>query len=206
MVARRPPAMHDAPMGQLLAFCGWLAWQVGRPFRATPLRRLGRAPVRAIAFLLVVLAGVPIVTPLLDPQPEDVTVQQIFDGATTQPDGWLRLRGQITPLTESPTGLPGSYALLIDADNALRAVVVQSQEDLEAQASTAVTGTLTPRGTSVEEELPIEARVAGTPPRVAPEAIVVLDAAPTATRSVMWPVAIPPILLAGLLVIGVRVG
>lgn len=198
--------MHDAPMGRILAFCGWLAWQVGRPFRATPLRRLGHAPVIAVAVVLVVLAAVPIVRPLLEPQPEDVTVQQIFDGATTHPDGWLRLRGRITPLTASPTGLRGSFALLIDAENALRAVVVQSQEDFDAQASTAVTGTLTPRGTSVEEELPIEARVAGTPPRVAPEAIVVLDAAPTATRSVLWPIAIPPILLAGLLLVGVRVG
>ncbi|MEO7296106.1 MAG: hypothetical protein ABIZ57_08170 [Candidatus Limnocylindria bacterium] len=193
-------------MGQLLAFCGWLAWQVGRPFRATPLRRFGHVPVTAVAVVLVVLAAVPVVMPLFDPQPEDVTVQQIFDGATTHPNGWIRLRGRITPLTESPTGIPGSYALLVDAENALRAVVVQSQEDLEAQASTAITGTLTPRGASVVEELPIEARVAGTPPRVAPDRIVVLDAAPTPPRSVLWPIAIPPILLAGVLLIGARVG
>lgn len=198
--------MHHAPMGQLLALCGWLAWQVSRPFASTPLRRMGPAPVLAVAAALVVLAAVPIVSPSLDPQPEDVTVQQIFDRATSHPDGWLRLRGRTTSLSDSPTGLPGSYALLVDADNPLRAVVVQGTGDVEAQDRATVTGTLTAGGVSVEEELPIEATVAGTPPRIVPDQFVVLDPAPVPPRSVLWPIAIPPLLLAALLVIGARVG
>ncbi|MGQ0608399.1 MAG: hypothetical protein ACT4OQ_08060 [Chloroflexota bacterium] len=193
-------------MGRMLALCGWLAWQAGRPFRATPLGRTGNAPILAVAAVLGVLAAVPVVVPLLDPQPEDVTVQQIFDGATTHPDGWLRLRGRITLLDDSPTGMPGSYALLVDADNPLRAVVVEASDDLEALDHTAVTGTLTARGASVEEALPIEATVAGTPPRIVADRVVVLDAAPVPVRAILWPVAIPPLLLAALLLVGTRVG
>lgn len=193
-------------MGRILAFCGWLAQQSGRPFRATSLRHLGDAPIIAVAVALVVLATVPVVLPLLDAQPEDVSVQQIFDGTTRNPDGWLRLRGRITPLSESPTGLTGSYGLLVDASNPLRAVVVEATDGLEADASTAVTGTLTSRGVSVEEELPNEAMVAGTPPQVVPDHVVELDSEPAPVRSVLWPIAIPPILLASLLLIGVRVG
>lgn len=193
-------------MGRILAFCGWLAQQSGRPFLATSLRHLGDAPIIAVAVALVVLATVPVVLPLLDAQPEDVSVEQIFDGTTRNPDGWLRLRGRITPLSDSPTGLTGSYGLLVDASNPLRAVVVEATDGLEAVASTAVTGTLTPRGVSVEEELPTEAMVAGTPPKVVPDHVVELDSEPAPVRSVLWPIAIPPILLASLLLIGVRVG
>jgi hypothetical protein len=194
------------PMGRILASCGWLAWQTGRPFRATPLRRLGPAPIVAVAVVLLVLAAVPIVLPSLDPQPEDVTVQQIFDGATTHPEGWIRLRGRITPLAESPTGEPGSFALLVDADNPLRAIVVKRTDPLGAEELATVTGTLKPADVTVEEDLPIEATVAGTPPRVVPDEMVTLDQVPKPIRTVPWPISIPPIILAGLLLIGVRVG
>ena len=160
----------------------------------------------AVAAVLGVLAAVPVVVPLLDPQPEDVTVQQIFDNATTHPDGWLRLRGRISLLDDSPTGMAGSYALLVDADNPLRAVVVEASDDLEALVHTTVTGTLTTRGVSVEEALPIEATVAGTPPRIVADRVVVLDAVPVPTRAILWPAAIPPLLLAALLLVGSRVG
>lgn len=193
-------------MGRFLALCGWLAWQVGRPFRATPFRGRGRAPIVAIAGALVVLAAVPIVIPMLDRQPEDATVQQIFDGSTSHPDGWLRLHGRLTPLSESPIGESGSFALLVDAANPLRAIVVKAPNDGEAVASTTVTGTLSPRSVAVEEELPIEATVAGTPPRIVADQIVVLDPTPQPVRSVPWPIAIPPILLAAILLIGLRVG
>jgi hypothetical protein len=194
------------PMGRLLALCGWLAWQVGRPFRATPLRRLGRAPVVVMAAALLVLAAVPVVVPLLEAQPEDAVVQEIFDGTTTHPDGWLRLRGRLVPLAQSPVGRPGSFGLLVDADNELRAVVVEGTTRMAASASMAVTGTLTPAEVSVEEELPIEAEVAGTPPRVVPDRIVVLDATAMPVRVVPWPLALPPLLLAAILLVGARVG
>jgi len=159
-----------------------------------------------VAVVLLVLATVPIALPLLNPQPEDVTVQQIFDGATSHPDGWLRLRGRITPLDESPTGQPGSFALLVDEANPLRAVVVEGSSELEAQASIALTGTLSAGAVAVEEELPIEATVAGTAPRVVANQLVALDPAPTPMRTVLWPLAIPPVLLATILLLGTRAG
>ncbi len=193
-------------MGRVLAICGWVAWQTRRVFDGTRLTRASRviAPVLAAAFLL--LATVPIVPPFFDPQPDDVTVQQIFDGKVTRSDGWVRLRGRLTPLQQSPTGLDGTYGLLGDAVNPLRAIVVESSVQLEPQDSATLTGILTPRGVLLTEDLPIEATVAGTPPRAVPDRVVVLDESPTPSRSVPWLLAIPPILLAAVLLIGARVG
>ena len=133
-------------------------------------------------------------------------MQQIFDGDTTHPDGWIRLRGRIVPLQASPTGEPGRYALLVDEDNTLRAVVVRSDARLDEAASTQVSGFLTPATVVVEEDLPIEATVAGTEPIVVLDQIVALDAVPKPERQVWWPLAIPPALLAILLLVGVRAG
>jgi hypothetical protein len=193
-------------MGRVLAVCGWVAWQTRRIFDRTRLSGASNwlAPVLAVALLL--LAAVPIVPPFLVPQPDDATVQQIFDGKVTRSDGWVRLRGRLTPLETSPTGLDGTYALLVDAVNPLRAIVVESSDELVAQDSTILTGTLTPRGVLLAEDLPIEATVAGTPPRVLADRVVVLDATPAPIRSVPWLLAIPPILLAGVLLVGARVG
>lgn len=167
---------------------------------------MGRAIAPVLAVGLLLLAAAPIVLPLFDPQPEDVTVQQIFDGTTTHPDGWLRLRGRLSPLADTPTGQRGSFALLIDEANPLRAVAVQGSNDLEPVDSTIVTGTLTPGSVIVEEDLPIEATVAGTPPRIVSDRLVVLDQATTPARSVLWPLAIPPLLLAAVLFVGSRAG
>lgn len=192
--------------GRILAICGWLAHQLGRPFRATPLRRLRSGPVVVIALLLVGVAAVPIVAPLLDPQPEDVTVQQIFDGTTTHPDGWIRLRGRVVPLRTSPTGDRGFFALLVDADNPLRAVVVQGESRLREAETAQLTGFFAPAGVSVEDELPLEATVAGTPPRIVLDRFVELDPVTTAERSIPWPLAIPPLILVLLILVGVRAG
>ena len=194
-------------IGRILALCGWLAWQIGRPFRATPLRRLRSGPVVLVALLLLGAAAVPIVVPLLDPQPEDATVQQIFDGTTTHPDGWLRLSGRLVPLRSSPTGDRGAYALLVDADNALRAVVVESAaEPIESAELTRLTGILTPAAVTVEEELPVSATTAGTPPRIVPDRLVALDPVLKPVRTGLWWLAIPPALLALVILVGVRAG
>jgi hypothetical protein len=192
--------------GRIIATCGWLAWQLGRPFRATPLRRLRSAPVVLIAVLLLGLAAAPIVVPLLDPQPEDVTVQQIFDHTTTHPAGWIRLRGLVVPLRDSPTGERGAFALLVDADNPLRAVVVRAPNPLEEADDAQLTGFLAPTTVTVEEELPITATTAGTPPRVVADMIVGLDPVAKPERSVPWPLAIPPAILALVILAGLRAG
>jgi hypothetical protein len=193
-------------IGRVLATCGWVAWQIGRPFRATPLRRLRSGPVIFIVLLLLIGAAVPIVVPLLDAQPEDVTAQQIFDHATTHPGGWIRLRGQVVPLRTSPTGERGSFGLLVDADNRLRAVVVEAAEAVEAAELTMLTGTLTPATVVVTDELPLSATTAGTPPRIAPDQAVSLDPVPKPVRAVPWWLAIPPVLLALVVLVGLRAG
>lgn len=202
-------------MGRLLAVCGWLAWRVGRPFGRGPLRsrarQLARQLVLGVAVLLAVLATLPIALPQFGAQPTDAGVQDIFDGIVTEPGTWVRLRGRVFPLSESPTGQDGNYALLVDAVDTFRAIVLRAATGFPDTApaeidSTAVTGRLLALGTSVEEELPIEATVAGTPPRVVSDRVLELDPVTTAERAVWWPLAIPPALLAVLLGVGSRVG
>ena len=123
----------------------------------------------------------------------------------------MRLHGRIFPLTDTPTGQDGSYALLVDEANTLRSIVVRSAAGFadtppEDIGVTAVTGHLLPLGTSVEEELPIEATVAGTPPRIVTDRVLELDPVVTEERAVWWPLSILPALLAIALVIGVRSG
>lgn len=192
--------------GRFLATCGWLAGKIGRPFRALPSGGARNAPVVLLAALLAVAAAVPIVVPMLDAQPEDVVTDQIFEGETTHPDGWIRLRGRIVPLQASPTGEPGRYAVLVDEDNTLRAVVVRSDARLDEAATAQVSGRLVPATVVVEEDLPIEATVAGTSPKIVTDRIVTLDAVPKPERQVWWPLAIPPAILAILLLVGVRAG
>jgi hypothetical protein len=198
------PAVHDAPViGRLLAVCGWLAWQVGRPFRSRRLRRA--APIVAAAILA--LAGLAvIIVPQLDPQPADLEVQALFDGAATDPGTWIRLDGRLVPLTEAPTDAAGSYGLLVDAANHLRSIVVRADGPITPTERTSVTGRVAEAPVIVEEDLPIEATVAGTPPRVIPDRLVELDPVSKPARVVWWPLALLPALLAGLLVIGWRVG
>ena len=193
-------------MGRVIAIFGWVAWQTRRLFDGTRLSRASNVLAPALAVLLVVLAAVPIVLPFFEPQPQDVQVQQILDHIESPSDGWVRLRGRVSPLRESPTGTAGSYALLIDEVNPLRAIVVEGSEGLEPVASTALTGRLQLRGVTLKEDVPIEATVAGTPPRVVPDQIVLLDTTATPTRSVPWLLAILPLLLAAVLFIGSHVG
>ena len=164
-----------------------------------------------MAVVLAMLAVVPLVAPMFEAQPTDVAVEEIFEGEVGEPGTWVRMRGRVFPLADSPTGEEGSYALLVDETNTLRSIVVRSAEgfadippeDIEA---TAVTGRLQALGTSVEEELPIEATVAGTPPRIVADRVVELDPVTTEERAVWWPLSILPASLAIVLIVGVRTG
>lgn len=189
--------------GRLLAICGWLAWQVGRPFGAAR-----RAVPIALGAVLLVLAAVPIVVPLLDPQPQDATVQEIIDGQVTEPRGWVRLQAHvIVPLRDSPTDQPGRYSLLVDEADTLRAIVVETNSRLEALEPTTVTGHVVPASVVVDPAtLPIEATVFGTPPQILSDRLVQLDATPKPERAVWWPLSLLPLLLAALLLIGGRSG
>lgn len=198
-------------MGRILAVCGWLAWQVGRPFRRGNLRRDARPAVAGVAIVLLILAALPIVLPQFGAQPTDAVVDDIFGGVVTEPDAWLRLRGRVFPLSESPTGQEGNFGLLVDDANTLRAIVVQADEPFartapQDVASQAITGRLRALGASVEEDLPIEATVAGSPPRVVPDRVLALDPVSTAERAMWWPLSILPALLGIVLLIGVRTG
>jgi hypothetical protein len=199
-------------MGRFLALCGWLAWQIRRPFRRTPLARLANAPVALLAAALAVTAILPIAMPLFDPQPLDVDVPSLFDGQATAPGTWVRLRGRAFPLEDSPTGAPGSHALLVDAERLLRAVVVRGPEPFpdvppDEVVVRAYSGRIAEATVTLNPELlPIEATEAGTPPQVIENRIIQLDAVAAPMRSVWWPLAIPPALAAAVLVIGARTG
>jgi len=194
-------------IGRLLATCGWLAWQVRRPFRARRLSGLRRAAPLILAVALLVAGAMPIVLPLLDPQPEDATVQEIVDDAVGEPTGWVRLGGRVVPFDAALADRPGEYALLLDAANPLDAIVVRADRAPQAADSTLVTGHVTSAIVLVdEEELPIAATVAGTPPQIVAGRILELDTTPKPARVIPWPLAIPPLVLATLLFIGARVG
>jgi hypothetical protein len=201
--------MHDARMtGRILAIAGWLAWVVARPFRRTPLRRFPGAPATALAVLLLVLAAVPIVLPQLDPQPADVAVDEILSGAVTEPGTWVRLTGRAYGLAEVPTAEAGNYALFVDEEQRLRAIVVRGASPFDTAPADVVPGFVTGRlvqaNVIVDEELPIEATEAGTPPRIAQDLIVELDPVAKEPRTTWWPLSILPGLLAILLLIGSR--
>jgi hypothetical protein len=193
-------------IGRFLAICGWLAWQVSRPAAATPLRALGSALPAAVGIVLLVVAALPILVPRLDPQPQDVTVQEILDGAVAETSGWVRLRGRITPLSESPTGESGSFALFVDEANPMRAVVLRTAADPDAAASAMVTGHLAEAGILVEEELPLEATVFGSPPRIVADRVVDADPVPKPVRASLWAFSLLPAVLGVLILVGSRAG
>lgn len=196
--------MHHAPViGRALAICGWLAWQVRRRFGDSASVR--RAAPIALAVLLVVVAALPIVIPMLDAQPQDVTVQEIIDDAVREPNGWVRLRGEVVPLPASPTGETGEYALLVDEADTLQAIVLTAAEQPDAAESTMATGHVVP-AVALVEEVPFEATVFGTPPQVVVDRIVALDGVAKPERATWWPLSILPLVLAVLLVIGARTG
>jgi hypothetical protein len=200
--------VHHAPViGRFLAICGWLAVQVRRPFGG-PLRGLRRWAPLVVAALLALLAAAPIVVPMLDPQPQDVTVAEIAGDAVTEPAGWVRLRGEVVPLSRSPTGEPGRYGLFVDESDTLAAIVVRSNRRIShLEPPVAVTGHQEPATVQVtDEEIPLEATVFGAPPEVVPTWIVELDAAAKPERATWWPLSILPVLLSVALVIGFLAG
>jgi hypothetical protein len=191
--------------GRFLAICGWLAMKVRRPFTG-PLAALRPWAPIVVAGLLLLLAVAPIVAPLFQAQPEDVTVEQILDGAVTEPSGWVRLQGRVVPLTESPVDEPGRYGLFVDAADTLQAIVVRSGQQIARAPSTSISGHLAGAIVAVEEDLPLEATVFGAPPAIAPNLLVQLDDAAMPARVVLWPLSILPVVLAVILVIGAVVG
>ena len=204
---------HARVIGRILAACGWLAWRVERVVRIGPLRRLPRGRVGLGAALVIGVVGlVPLVLGLAQRQPQDVTVEEIFGHAVTEPDGWVRLRGLTVPLDENPTSTAEStakYGVLVDAANELDAVVLQAAETVAEAESTILTGHLLPATVlqaSVEEQLPLEATVFGAPPTVVPDAIVVVDATPFPERVVLWLVTLGLALVAIVLALGALVG
>ena len=191
--------------GRFLAICGWLAMKVRRPFTG-PLSSLRRWAPYVVAGLLLVLAAAPIVVPMFQAQPQDVTIQQILDGGVTEPSRWVRLQGRVVPLTEAPTDQPGRYGLFVDAADTLQAIVVRSGGQITRAPSTPITGHLAGAVVAVEEDLPLEATVFGAPPAIVPNLVVQLDEAALPERVVLWPLSILPLLLAVVLVIGAVVG
>jgi hypothetical protein len=188
-------------MGRLLASCQWLAWQSRRPFRRGP-APLRRAAPLVVAALLVVIAALPIVIPMFDAQPEDVTIADIAAGAVDEPNGWVRLRGELVRLEKSPTNNRGEFSIFVDATDNLDAIILRGPNAQEAE-STMVTGHLKGKLVTIEpEDIPLAATVFGAPPEVISSLIVSLDDAPKPVRSTWWPLSILPLIVAGALVLG----
>ena len=123
----------------------------------------------------------------------------------------MRLSGRIFPLTDTPTGQDGSYALLVDEANTLRSIVVRSAAGFadtppEDIGVTAVTGHLLRHwhqrrgGAADRGHRGWNATQDRHRPRPRARPVV------TEERAVWWPLSILPALLAIALVIGVRSG
>lgn len=186
-----------------------MAWQVTRRLSTLPRvgPRIAGHGANGVAAALLLLALVPLVVPLLDPQPQTITVQAILDGRTHDAGAWVRLSGNVVQLEASPTGEEGSFALLADGINPLRSVVLEGDIGPLRGEQANVTGRLVEAVVVIDtDDLPIEATVAGTPPTIVNDRVVLLDAEPKAERMSLWPLSILP-LLAGILVfIGGRIG
>ena len=160
-----------------------------------------------VAVALLVLAAAPIVIPMLDAQPRDVTVSRVGEGG---PSGWVRLQGHLVPLndlSQPPLTAPGRYGVLVDARDPLDAIIVRSTEPIREAADTAISGHVQLGTPQVDvEELPLEATVFGAPPTIVADRIVQLDVAAKPERVTWWPLSILPLLLAIGLIIGTRGG
>jgi len=192
-----------------MAIGGWLAWQMTR--RLARLPRMGDVVARrgpaVVAGALFVLALLPFVVPMFDPQPQSITVGAILDGRTNGVGAWVRLSGNVVAIDGSPTGEEGRFALLADAINPLHSVVLQGDVASVLGERTNVTGHLAEAAVTIDpKKLPIEATVAGTPPTIVADRVVNLDSAPKEERGAPWPLAIPPLLLGLLVWIGGRTG
>ena len=168
----------------------------------------GTAPRGSIvlATLLAVLSVVPLVVPAArraatgrhdpgDHRPRHHRADRL--GAAAR-------RGR-APVAVSPVEAPGDYALFVDAADTLQAIVLRTDEEPEAAASTMISGHVMAE-TALVEEVPFEATVFGAPPVVVVDQIIELDPAAKAERVTWWPISILPIVLAVLLVIGARAG
>ena len=196
-------------MGHVLAICGWMAWQTRRLFDGT---RLSGAST-----MLAPIAS-PSCSSCSPPFPcccrssthsrEDVAVQQIFDGTVSHPDGWVRLQRPHLPVagiahrrgrhlrTPHRRGEPPARRRRRERGRARAA----GQRDHHRHPPRA-------RGGELSRRLPIEATVAGTPPRRRrPDRRARRCRQAGAATVVPWPLAILPILLAAMLLIGARVG
>ena len=162
------------------------------------------APILAV--LLVVLAAVPLVLPLFAAQPDDVAVQQIFDGEVVEPGRWVRLSGRVFPLADSPTGEDGSTLCWSMRRTRCARSWCETAAELEPQES--ATRHRSPPGARRQRRGGAADRGHrgrhATADRSRPRPRARRHAAGTAVRA--WPLSILPALLAALLLVGVRVG
>jgi hypothetical protein len=196
-------------VGRILAVCGWLALRVSQRVGALKVAAAlaSRNVATGVGILLLLVAVVPLVLPSFDAQPRDATVQQVLDGAIGEPGTWVRLRGRTVALDGTPTGVEGSYAILADAVNPLRSIIVQGDVQSAIDSPENVTGHLAEAFVTIDvSTLPIEATVAGTPPTIVTDRILDLDAAPKPERASLWALSILPAILGAMLLIGARVG
>lgn len=182
----------------------WLVWQLRRGFGW--LRIPSAAGVLALMAVIVALAVVPIVMTAREPQPESATVAAIEAYAVTEPDGWVRLSGEVVPLPGVASLEAGNYALLLDAEQPGRAIVLHADGEILATDLATLTGhvAIAAVDAGIQSSLPRELRAA--PPHIVGDRIIELDAAPYPPATVSWELVLLPLIVALALGIGLRMG
>lgn len=201
----RRSSVHDARvLVRLAVACGWVVHLLRRAFgwlRVIP----PTAAVVALMVVLVALSAVPIVIAARERQPQEVTVEDVLADQVTDAEGWIRLRGAVEEVAVEST-LEGMYALLHDRDDSTLAILLRSDAPIDDDL-TAVTGHLVPFGVALAGYEPVtEPAEAPGAPRVVGDRLMELDAEPYAERSIAWGLVILPLVLVGLLGIGLRTG
>ncbi|MEO8511162.1 MAG: hypothetical protein ABI534_07965 [Chloroflexota bacterium] len=179
---------------RLRVWLGWLAYRVDRWLRRVPGPL--RGPDQRLWLVIVVLlavAAVPVVLTLRQPQPREVSASQIAAGEA-QLGAWVRLEGEVLALPVVEDVLPAGYWTLQDPGDPRSSIMLRAAGDLTG-------GRQMLTGIVEQSDLPEAAGLGLVPGR-----IVALDAAPFPRQipnPLLW---VPPLLVAGVLVAGSRIG
>jgi hypothetical protein len=189
---------------RLSVACGWFVHLLRRAFgwlRVIP----PTAAIIALAVILVALSAAPIVIAAREPQPQEVTVADVLADDVSDPDAWIRLHGTVEDIVVQST-LEGTYALLHDREDPALAILLRSDAPIDRDLAT-VTGRLVPFAVALPEYEPVtEPGQAPGAQRVVGDRLVELDAAPYPERSIAWGLVALPLVLTGLLGVGLRTG
>ncbi len=191
------------PTRVLLIF-GFVASLVERVLRPIPGGWLPGRRTWIVVGLLIAAAFIPIFASFGGMHPQELNVSEILAGKVSRSDGWVRVPGTIEPLPDIESQLEGSFYLLHDAKDPSLAMVMRADSRLQHLPNV-------PTGHLEVAAVQVPGYVSATDPaggkrRVIPGQVLALDATPAPQASIAWPLALLPLLLAGILFAGNRFG